>query len=151
MRRRQLLMLLASGALGLRIPVAGGQAYRAKPIRLIVPFSPGGQSDSTARLVARKFGELLGASIVVENRPGANGTIGVEFAARSRQNAGCSATTRLRWVWSCSPDWSLKQGGGPVRIHISLPAKLSASRLLPRPARDTLDANGSLAIFKQNG
>jgi tripartite-type tricarboxylate transporter receptor subunit TctC len=83
MRRRQLLMLLASGALTFTIPVAASQVYRAMPIRLIVTYPPGGQSDLIARLVAPKLGELLGASIVVENRPGANGTIGVEFAARS--------------------------------------------------------------------
>ncbi|HEY4296373.1 MAG TPA: tripartite tricarboxylate transporter substrate-binding protein, partial [Paraburkholderia sp.] len=62
---------------------AGAQDYPRRPIRLIVPFTPGGGTDLVARTVAAKAGELLGGSIVVDNRAGAGGTIGTEFVARA--------------------------------------------------------------------
>lgn len=54
-------------------------AYPSKPIRLVVPFSPGGASDLTARTLAQKMGESMGQSIVVDNKPGANGVVGIEL------------------------------------------------------------------------
>jgi len=58
-------------------------AYPTKPVRLIVGSSPGGGTDTTARLIQPKLAELLGQQIVVENRPGAASMIGTEHAARS--------------------------------------------------------------------
>ncbi len=59
------------------------QAYPAKPIRLILPSSPGGGTDITARIVARALADGLGAQVVVDNRGGASGRIGTELAAKS--------------------------------------------------------------------
>jgi tripartite-type tricarboxylate transporter receptor subunit TctC len=76
---RALLACLSAGLLG----IAGAQEYPAKPVRLIVPFAPGGLADTSARAVAEKLGTRLGQSVVVENRAGASGNIGMQFVAQA--------------------------------------------------------------------
>ena len=80
---RHLLSAVVAACLGVGIAgVAHTQGYPQKPIKLVVPFPPGGATDSTARLIAQALQESLGQTIVVENQGGAGGTIG------SRQVAG---------------------------------------------------------------
>jgi len=68
----------------LLFPVAAfAQGYPNRPVRMIIPFAPGGASDFVGRIMQPRLGELLGQPIVVENRAGASGNIGVEAAARS--------------------------------------------------------------------
>ncbi len=67
---------LAAGA-------AHAQSYPAKPIRIVIPFVPGGPSDTVGRAIGAKFPEHLGQPAVVENKPGANGAIAAEFVARA--------------------------------------------------------------------
>jgi tripartite-type tricarboxylate transporter receptor subunit TctC len=58
-------------------------AYPNKPVKMIVPFAPGGASDFVARIISPKLGAVLGQSIVIENRPGASGNIGMDAAAKA--------------------------------------------------------------------
>jgi tripartite-type tricarboxylate transporter receptor subunit TctC len=67
----------------LDVAVAAAQAYPAKPVRIVVPTSPGGGNDYVARHVAQKLGERLGQQFIVENRAGAGGAIGTTFVAKA--------------------------------------------------------------------
>lgn len=60
-----------------------GQSYPAKPVRLIIPFAPGGGSDLMGRLLAQRLGDRFGQQFVVDNRPGAGGSIGTEAAVKA--------------------------------------------------------------------
>ena len=62
---------------------ADAQTWPAKPVRIVIPFTPGGGSDSVGRIIAQKLGEITNQSFVVENRPGAGGNIAFEFVAKS--------------------------------------------------------------------
>ncbi len=78
--RRTLLGLAAAACL----PVAAwAQAYPSKPITLLVPFPPGGPTDLVARVLAKKMSEQMGQSIVIDNKPGANGNIAAVAAAKA--------------------------------------------------------------------
>jgi tripartite-type tricarboxylate transporter receptor subunit TctC len=75
-------LLLALAAL-LSLSVAHAQPYPAKPIRIIVPYAPGGTSDILARQIGPKLTEAWGQPVIVENKPGANGNVGADFVAKS--------------------------------------------------------------------
>jgi tripartite-type tricarboxylate transporter receptor subunit TctC len=77
--RTSLALLLAIVA-----SAAAAQGYPARPVRLIIPFPPGGSNDIVGRMVAAQLGDRLGQQVVADNRGGAGGTIGTELAARAQ-------------------------------------------------------------------
>lgn len=82
--RRGLFACLGAGMLALSAAIpAAALDYPTQTIRMIVPYAPGGQGDITARLVAEHLGPRLGRTIVVENRPGANGVLGTDVVVQS--------------------------------------------------------------------
>lgn len=81
MQRRH--FLAAASSMAVASPTAWAQAYPSKPIKLVVPFPPGGGADNLARAVAPKLGEFLGQAIVIDNKPGAGGNVGSEGVARA--------------------------------------------------------------------
>ncbi len=82
LRARALFLALAIVPLLGAIP-AHGQSYPARPIRVIVPFSPGGAVDGPMRLIAEELSKRFGQGVIVENKPGAGATIGTEIVAKS--------------------------------------------------------------------
>jgi len=87
MSRRPLARHTAIAASSLLACAAGAHAasaYPDRPVRMIVPFTPGGGTDLVARMIAQKLGENLGQPVVVDNRPAVDGVVGTEIAARSQ-------------------------------------------------------------------
>jgi tripartite-type tricarboxylate transporter receptor subunit TctC len=81
MKTSKIFLLAAAAAL---LPLAAAaQSYPSKPVRLIVPFAPGGATDVIARLAGQKLTDALGQQFVIDNRPGVNGNIGTEMAVKA--------------------------------------------------------------------
>lgn len=127
-RRRALLGLLAASGLAVTAalgrPAHGQDAYPSRPIKIVLPYPAGGGHDSTARLIAQEVSQRTGATIVIENRPGANGNVGVEAVVRSAPDGytlvynGPSVTTN-QWIYP-------RLGFDPVKdlVPVLLTAKL---------------------------
>jgi len=81
--RRRMLANLAGSLAAMGSSSSWSQAYPSRPIRIVVPYSPGGPVDVTARIFAEPLGRYLRQSIIVDNRAGGNAAIGTEFVARS--------------------------------------------------------------------
>jgi tripartite-type tricarboxylate transporter receptor subunit TctC len=62
---------------------AESNVWPSRPVKIVVPFGPGGNTDIVARIVARDFGDAFGQPFIVENRPGAAGVLGAEIVARA--------------------------------------------------------------------
>lgn len=77
------LRAMLSFALFLLAPLASAKEYPEKPIRLIVPYAAGGSTDQLARIIQKPMSEYLGQPVVVENKPGAGGAIGVDLVAKA--------------------------------------------------------------------
>jgi len=152
-------------------PVA--QTWPVKPVRLVIPYPPGGGSDTIGRPLAQKMAEGLGQQVVVENRGGANGNIGMEAVARSAPdgytlvfalsaqlaiNPGLYQKLPYDPLKDFAPITLLGEGGYILVVHPSLPAKslkemLALARARPGQIAYSSSGNGSgghLAIELMN-
>ena len=84
---------IATGA-ALAAAPACAQAWPARPVKILVPFAPGGNTDSIARLAAKQLSESFKEQFVVENRPGANGAVAADATAKAPKD-GDRKSTRL--------------------------------------------------------
>jgi tripartite-type tricarboxylate transporter receptor subunit TctC len=112
-------------------------AYPERPVRLIVPFAPGAGTDAMGRLVAQKFGEILGGTFVVENRVGASGAIGTQHVAQ--QAADGHTLLLIASPFTTVPAALPTAGYDPVRSFA--PVGLIASGPLVWAANPALPAN----------
>ncbi len=100
--RRRLLANCAAGICALTASRALADDYPNRLIRFVVPFNPGAGTDRTARILAQKFGPMFGQPIVVENRGGASGSIGTDFAAKAPADG-------YTWVLGHDPAFTINQ------------------------------------------
>ena len=96
------------------IAAANAQTYPSKPVRIIVPFPPGGGTDIVARAVGQKLGEALGQTFVIDNRGGAGGTVGSEAAAKSPPD-GYTLAMATSSTHGVAPSLYPRLGYDPVR------------------------------------
>ena len=95
------------------------QAYPSKPISLVVPQAAGGTNDIVGRLIAPAFGDSIGASVVVENRPGAGGNIGTQSVARSPKD-GYTLLLTINSAQAINPSLYKNPGFDPINDFLPL-------------------------------
>lgn len=101
MNRRKIMVSASAALVGSALSsVAFSQAFPNRPIRIVVPYAPGGTTDIVGRRVGQRLSEVLGQAVVIENRAGGNTAIGVEAVAKApRTGTRCSLpTTPLLWA-----------------------------------------------------
>jgi len=155
---------LAISAIALTALAAQAQTYPARPVRIIVPFSPGGATDIVTRIVAQKLGETWGQQILVDNRAGAGGNVGGELAARAPADGytlfmtSGSIVTANQYMYrklSWNPEKDLAAitnvASGPqvVAVHPSVPARNVRELIALAKARPGSITFGSAGVGTQ--
>ncbi|MFO1312295.1 MAG: tripartite tricarboxylate transporter substrate binding protein [Burkholderiales bacterium] len=134
---RRALALVLPLTLAAAPPAARAQDFPTKPVRVIVPFSPGGAVDGPMRLIAQELGKKWGQQVVVENKPGAGATIGAEMVAKApadgytlllaSQTNAISATLYPKLPFDAIEDFAaitlIGREPGVLVVHPSLPVK----------------------------
>ncbi|MFM7569220.1 MAG: Bug family tripartite tricarboxylate transporter substrate binding protein, partial [Betaproteobacteria bacterium] len=120
--RRACMRAFIAGLLGTALcaPAAFAQTpYPSKPVRIVVPYPPGGTSDIIGRLVADRLAEAWGQSVIVENRAGAGGTIGVEAVARAAPD-GHTLVLGVTGPLTIAPSLQPRLGYDPQRDLVAI-------------------------------
>lgn len=133
--------------------------WPAKSIRLIVPFAAGGATDQVARLISNKIGPILGTTVVVENKPGANGNIGVDFVAKSMPDGYTFLHTTSSIAFTAAfkqkVAYDLEHDLVPVSLVINQPLLIMSSLqsgIVDGPSlRDYLKKNGGRISYGSSG
>ncbi|MGG5890158.1 Bug family tripartite tricarboxylate transporter substrate binding protein [Falsiroseomonas sp. HC035] len=136
-------LLAGGGALAttLAAPAVHAAGYPNQPIRLIVPFPPGGTVDVTARLVMGKVAELLGGNVIIDSAPGAGGNVGTQRVARATPDGYTLLFTAPNHT--INPSLTPNSGFDPERdfIPVSLVAQIAELLIAPRAAPFTTFAD----------
>jgi tripartite-type tricarboxylate transporter receptor subunit TctC len=127
--------------------LAMAQEYPARPVRLIIPFPPGGSNDVVGRLIATKLGDRLGKQVVVDNRSGAGGVIGTEVAAKSPPDGYTLLVISM--AHAVNP-WLYKLGYDPIKdfAPVGLLAK-GANVLVVHPSLKVTNVAELIALAKK--
>lgn len=136
MKSNRFIRALGASLIAIGASSAYADAWPAKPVTIVVPFAPGGGTDIGTRIVAQKLGQLWGQSVVIDNRGGAGGNVGLDLVARARPdgytlltgNVGTqSINPTLYKKLSYNPDTSF----APIGLFAELPFVLAATNSLP--------------------
>jgi len=145
--RRAALRTLLGAPLVVPRSVRAQDAYPSRPIRLIVPFAPGGGTDILGRTLAQKLGPALGTTVIVENRPGAGGNLGAEQVAHAAPDGHTLLIVSASYAVNASfqpPKFDPVRGLAPIAQIASVPFLLLARESLP-----VRDVSGLLALARE--
>jgi tripartite-type tricarboxylate transporter receptor subunit TctC len=149
MKRQQFLRAAAAAALAPGLAPAWAQAYPSKPVRVIIPFPPGGTLDLIGRMLAQKMSEQTGQTFVIENRPGGNGFIGADAVAKAPADGytllfNASTFTTGPMVVKSAP-YDVNRDFTPVVLVAQAPLAVSVNNDVPAK-----DIAGLMAHAKAN-
>ena len=127
---------VALTAFAVAAPAQPQQSYPNKPVRLVVPYPPGGGADNLARMLVDKLTQRLGQQVIIDNRPGANGNIGMEIVAKAPADGYTMVINASTWAVNPSlyklpfdpikdfaPIIQISSSPGVLVVHPSLPVK----------------------------
>ncbi|WP_424811328.1 Bug family tripartite tricarboxylate transporter substrate binding protein [Roseococcus sp. YIM B11640] len=141
---RRYLGILAAGA-GTAHAQGG---FPSRPLTWVVPFTAAGVTDTNSRLISRKLGQRLGQPIVIENRPGAGGTLGTEYVARAAPD-GYTILYGTNAAMAAAPTLFRRLGYDPVRSFVPIQALFESSNVLvANPNLPYRDLPGLVAYAK---
>jgi tripartite-type tricarboxylate transporter receptor subunit TctC len=148
---RHLLGILLAAALCALGTAAPAQTYPTRPIRLIVSYPPGGASDLIARVFAAPLSERLGQPVVVENRPGANGNVAAEAAARAEAD-GYTLFLGPSSVFAINPHLYARMPIDPLKDFAPIASLIENELVLAANTRLTegMDFRGFIALAKKS-
>ena len=133
-RRRFLRLAAGAAALPVAPRIAWAQAYPSRPVRIIVPFPPGGFNDIVARIVATQLSERMGKQFIVDNRTGAGGVVGTEQVAHARNDGHTLLIASLALTinpWFHKVSYDSEKSFTPVAILATAPNVISVHPDLP--------------------
>jgi tripartite-type tricarboxylate transporter receptor subunit TctC len=135
MPRKNLHSLLASVAAGLFAASVAAQSFPDRPIKLVVPYPPGGSTDPVARLLAADVATRLSQPVVVDNKPGAAGSIGTEFVAKAAPDGYTlllhTSVIATDPTFKKTLPYSVKQDLAPITLTVNGPYLLVVNPTLP--------------------
>lgn len=143
--------IIVLAALGLTAPAFAQSTYPDRAITLIAPFAAGGTSDALARSIAAELGEILGQPVLVENRPGAGGTVGLTEVARAPADgytiglAGVGSLVHSAGIYKSVIQFDAKADFAPIGLLGTAPVVAVAS-----PTLEITDLAGLVEIAKTN-
>ena len=152
------LMVFVAGFVAYPAAGATGENYPVKPIRIVVPFTPGGSNDLVSRVLSQKFHEAWGQPVIIDNRPGAGSTIGIDLVVRSAPDGYTLLTTSGGIAINVSlyqlPFNPIKDLA-PVILLAQMPYLLAVNPSLPvKSARDLVSlakAQPGKLVFSSSG
>ncbi|EJO29994.1 Bug family tripartite tricarboxylate transporter substrate binding protein [Achromobacter marplatensis] len=127
---------LAGAVLALAAGPAQAQAWPSKPVRMVVPFPPGGATDAAARIYAQHLGDFLGQGVVVENKAGAGGEIGAEYVAKSAPDGytllmGAVGSHAIHAAMPDKPGYDFATAFVGVSMATSMPMAVAVNSKVP--------------------